>query len=68
MDFLLYLLLKSDVLVLITGKIGGCPFMGEITGFGNLNKFFSKLSKRMGNVNIWKMYFFGRPSAVRIET
>jgi len=46
------------------GKLGGCPFMGEITGFGNFNKFFTKMAKRVENVKIWKMYFFGRPSAV----
>ena len=42
--------------------------MGEMSGYGNLNKFFSTLSKKLGNLNIWKMYFFGRPSAVRIQT
>jgi cytochrome P450 len=46
------------------GKMEGCPFIGSVSGYSNLNKFFSRLSAKVGSRRIWKTYFFGQPSAI----
>jgi len=46
------------------GTLGGCPFMGEMNGYNNLNSFMSKASAKIGNPKIWKMYFAGTPAAI----
>mmetsp|Transcript_49189 Transcript_49189/g.91131 ORF Transcript_49189/g.91131 Transcript_49189/m.91131 type:complete len:240 (+) Transcript_49189:233-952(+) len=46
------------------GKIGGCPFLGDMTSFLRLNNFLFRTSKKLGYPRIWKYCGFGKTVAV----